>query len=183
MGKMSRDKGALRYRFNGLEWRTSPSAPDYEISEQGDIRRSVAARTRSAGHIVHGHICNGYRKAKLIVDARKVTFLVHRLVCEAFNGPQPHGRELVAHNDGNPLNNHFSNLRWATHAENLADRLAHGTDPSGERNPRARLNWSQVRAIRQRYTGKHGQVAALAREFGLSHSAMLSVCRGDNWHG
>jgi hypothetical protein len=49
----------------------------------------------------------------------------HGLVLETFVGPRPVGQECL-HDDGDPLNNHLSNLRWGTHAENMADRVRHG---------------------------------------------------------
>jgi hypothetical protein len=54
---------------------------------------------------------------------------VHILVAEAFLGPRPDGYHCC-HGDGNPRNNHLSNLRWDTPAGNTLDMLAHGTHPS-----------------------------------------------------
>lgn len=52
------------------------------------------------------------------------TYRAHRLICEAFHGPCPEGHEC-AHNDGTRDNNAAANLRWATHAENIADKAIH----------------------------------------------------------
>lgn len=51
---------------------------------------------------------------------------VHRAVLEAFVGPRPEGSE-AAHHNGNKHDNLLENLRWATHAENIADKVRHGT--------------------------------------------------------
>jgi hypothetical protein len=51
---------------------------------------------------------------------------VHHLVLEAFVGPRPFGKECC-HNDGNPGNNHVSNLRWDTRSSNVNDAIKHGT--------------------------------------------------------
>ena len=52
---------------------------------------------------------------------------VHRLVCEAVNGPPPTPRHEVAHSCGNGDQGCCAkqHLRWATRAENIADRLLH----------------------------------------------------------
>jgi DNA-binding CsgD family transcriptional regulator len=34
---------------------------------------------------------------------------------------------VCRHLDGNPANNHISNLGWGTNSENTQDRLEHGT--------------------------------------------------------
>lgn len=44
---------------------------------------------------------------------------VHRLVCEAFNGPAPSERAVVIHLDEDATNNRADNLRWGTQKENL----------------------------------------------------------------
>ncbi|WP_196232897.1 NUMOD4 motif-containing HNH endonuclease [Sphingomonas segetis] len=166
------------------EWRTLDWLPGYEISEDGDIRHTTKKATRPAGYVVKGCVNGqGYLKAKLSTPTGKRQLAIHRLVCEAFHGPQPSPDAFhVAHGDGNPLNNHYTNLRWATCKDNLADRRRHGTHPNGERNPRARLTWDDVRSIRRRFVGDRGEVAALAREYGVSHGAMQAVCNGSHWH-
>jgi hypothetical protein len=58
----------------------------------------------------------------LFVEVRGRRRAIHQLVLEAFVGPRPPGME-GCHNDDNPANNHISNLRWDTHAENMRDRV------------------------------------------------------------
>jgi hypothetical protein len=59
---------------------------------------------------------------------------VHRLVCEAFNGAPAREGLQAAHFDGNVLHNVPSNLRWATSAENAADKERHGRVPRGDQS-------------------------------------------------
>jgi hypothetical protein len=48
-------------------------------------------------------------------------------VALAFLAPQP-GTRVVRHLDGDPANNHVSNLAWGTQSENMKDTLQHGTN-------------------------------------------------------
>lgn len=52
---------------------------------------------------------------------------VHRIVALTFIGVPPFAKSEVCHNDGNRRNNHYSNLRWGTRKENVADSIRHGT--------------------------------------------------------
>lgn len=179
MGAMSRRKGG------GMLWKALPGFPAYEISEFGDVRRVVDSPTRKIGHIVKGQVRRQggyrYRLIKLVrADGTKQCRSAHRLVALAFIGAPPTPRHEVAHNDGNALNNDYRNLRWATAAENGRDKTRHGV-ARGSRNPRARLTETKVAAIRRTFTGRRGEIAALARVHGVSHSAMFDAIRGNHW--
>lgn len=50
------------------------------------------------------------------------TYMVHRIVYEAFFGIIPPGKE-IDHIDRNPANNNISNLRICTHAENMRNTV------------------------------------------------------------
>jgi hypothetical protein len=50
---------------------------------------------------------------------RGKNYKVHRLVCEAFHGPAPEGKNIVLHLDEDATNNKPCNLRWGTQKENL----------------------------------------------------------------
>jgi len=49
---------------------------------------------------------------------------VHKLVAWAFLPPPLEGEDTIDHIDMNKLNNHISNLRWATHADNINAAIA-----------------------------------------------------------
>lgn len=51
----------------------------------------------------------------------------------------------------------------------------------GEFNGAAILDANKVRLIRAHYTGKHGQMTALAKEFGVTRGAIECVVHGKTW--
>ena len=60
------------------------------------------------------------------------TKYIHRLVALYFIA-NPENSRTVNHIDGNPLNNHFQNLEWATHGENIrhgAEMRRNGLNPN-----------------------------------------------------
>lgn len=111
----------------------------YEVSDQGRIRSWNATvrgerRRRAMARILKPYrVAHDYLQIELPVGKR----LMHRLVAEAFIGPQPVDRPEVAHRDGNNQNNAARNLRYSTHAENEADKKLHGTARGRNSAPRA----------------------------------------------
>lgn len=156
----------------------------YEVSDLGRVRS--LGRPRSDGrHQLRGRLLkhfashNGY----LYVDVRRDN-QTHRLpvghtVLMAFRGvPQP--RHEVAHLDGVRGNNMFSNLAWKTHAENCADKVAHGTDFRGEKCPTAKLTSKMVTRIRALCAAGEPQ-AKTGRAFGISQTQVSRIANGLRW--
>lgn len=171
-----------------------PSVLGWQAGEDGTIwscRRSGAHRDADTGEYHRGgsFLGNTWRQLKparavrtnhLIVHvAEGRSEFVHRLVLEAFVGPCPDGMECC-HDDGNPENNHLSNLRWDTRQANSLDRIKHDRHMPGERNPSAKLNSKSVSCIRLEREGGVS-IAILAREFSVSESAIRFVCERKTW--
>jgi len=153
-----------------MEWRDS-IIPDYEVSEYGDLRLLKNKSNLLAGKILKGRIKpEGYREYHVHADGIRVYFSAHRLVLSAFIGPPPTPQHQCAHWDGDPTNNHYTNLRWATPSENSADRVRHGRHLTGHRKFTAEevLNMRELRDggksysyIRQKYKVSKGNLSAI----------------------
>ncbi len=68
-------------------------------------------------------------------------------------------------------------LRWATRAENLADKTIDETDNRGERCGSAKLTEDDVHAIRQA-SGSH---RAIGERFGVAPSTVADIIKGRTW--
>jgi len=133
------------------EWRTIPDWPEYEVAEDGEVRRAAAGRGTRAGRSLKPWVNRktGYLQVQLWRQNRGWKTTVHRLVAITFLGRPPAPEHVVAHNDGSRRNNHWTNLRWATQRDNCADTLIHGTHNRGTRNGQAFLDEVSVLAIRR----------------------------------
>lgn len=105
----------------------------YEVSDCGRIRSLDRTVNRNGVLcLIRGTLrasrldAEGRPKLELYRDGTVTTARVHRLVLNAFVGARPDGME-GCHNDGDPTNNHLSNLRWDTQSENQRDSVRHGT--------------------------------------------------------
>lgn len=157
----------------------------YEVSSEGDVRslaRNDAKGRPVMGRMMKASMAGRYPSVPLCRNGIRRTTAVHIIVAAAFLGPRPHGMG-VAHNDGDVSNARLSNLRYATHKENEADKRSHGTQfiAKGELNGHAKLTAQQVSEIMHRHiVGKESQ-SALAAEFGVHQSMISHIKRGANW--
>lgn len=92
---------------------------NYEVSEDGRIRRRTSGRNTFQGKILKNVLMGmGYYVVNPSIGGKNVLMYVHRIVATAFLGECPDGME-VNHKDGNKLNNNVSNLEYVTHAGNM----------------------------------------------------------------
>lgn len=120
---------------------------------------------------------NGY--SNIGIDGRN--FRVHRLACEAVNGPPPSDRHEAAHLCGrgdkgcvNPRH-----LEWKTHSANECDKVAHGTTLRGQNHALAKLTRDDVLEIRV----LHGALSntKIARRYGVSRQLVDAIMKRRAW--
>jgi hypothetical protein len=164
------------------EWRPIPDWPAYEVSSDGRVRRVRQSKGALSGRVLRPLLNKktGYISVCLCERPRSNRIDVHRLVALAFIGHPPSPRHLVAHNDGDRINNTASNLRWATQAENLRDCRAHGTALIGSKNPSALISEVDVLAIRRM------KVAGIPRPviadgYGLHKRSVFKILANSSW--
>lgn len=105
----------------------------------------------------------------------------HRIICEKVHGPAPLNCE-VAHSCGNPSCVNPSHLRWATHIENMADKVIHGTYTVGEEHASSKLSKGDVRYIKDcRRGADRVSNAMLASYFNVSEGAIKKINSGKSW--
>lgn len=159
----------------------------YQVSDAGSVRSlaRVVVRSNGARQTIRGGLLKlhpdgrGYFNVFLSREGLTKHHKVHRLVAFAFHGPGAPGTE-VCHNDGDPLNNRASNLRWGTRSENIDDALRGGTFPIGEAVGHAILNEGQVREIRaERARGV--VLTKLADRYGVHPATIQAAASGRSW--
>lgn len=122
----------------------------------------------------------GYVVFSVRVDGSSKGLTGHRAVALAWIGLPPTGKPCAAHNDGNRTNNHVSNLRWVSYAENEADKKMHGTHGSGLRNVQSKVDEQTAKEIlRARERGL--TFRKIAPLFGISNTTAREICIGRHW--
>lgn len=108
----------------GEYWRIVKSKPWFMASSLGRIMLvPVVGKTRSNGIRQYGGVPRTgswvEKEKRFNLVHRGKTYKVARLVCEAFFGIPPKGKNVCMHLDENSRNNRPSNLKWGTQKDNL----------------------------------------------------------------
>lgn len=145
----------------------------YAVSDHGRVKRLISGQCRAERILRPSTGKLGYPRVMLYRDGKQVTMLIHHAVALHFIGMRPVGL-VVDHIDGTRDNNHYSNLRYITHSENIRK----GYDGKrGQNNPSAKYSDNVVDQIRnRRLAGERG--CDLAREFGVSQQTVCDIVKG-----
>jgi hypothetical protein len=170
------------------EWRTIPGFSRYDISEYGQIRCGLNAKKIHKAHLKPGQLLvlgkdeQGYLRCWLRSDQSNVIRVrAHQMVALAFCGPRPSKKHFALHWDDNPINNHYSNIRWGTQKQNIDDAYRNGHVPCGEDHHQTLLTNKQVREIRRRFPVENRTLKSFGKEFGVSLSCISGIIKGKRW--
>lgn len=129
---------------------------------------------------------HGYFRVCLYGNKKPKMKLVHRLVAGTYI-PNPNNLPCVMHLDDNPTNNSISNLRWATHQENMKDRNSKGRQAKGKRHGSfgkfgethncSKLSNSQRKEICNKYSTGNYRYRELSSEYGVSQRQIGNIVK------
>ena len=160
----------------------------YEITDCGDVF-SVKRKGSKGGLKSTFTDRQGYLRIGLCKDGLRKTHLIHQLVATTFIGKNDDNL-FVCHEDGNPQNNHVSNLYYGTRSDNSKDAVKHGTHNflqdgfdelrvSGEDCSWAKLDETKVIYIKSMKGQK--TCRELSKEMNVSYSNISAIWCGRSW--
>ena len=188
-----RETDARRLSQEGIEvWAPVHIAPQrYLVSNMGRVLSR--ARDQANGRVMDLTLSSaGYATVGLYPNrgGRSETWLVHRLVCWAFDGAPPLGKDEVRHlHDPNKGNNRLDNLAWGTKSENMLDVGRHARQVVAERSkmrPKSTrmthlLDEDKVRAGLSLFTRGKMDLEALSAFLGCTEAVARGIVQGDTW--
>lgn len=99
-------------------WRDIPGYEGkYQVSNTGQVRSLNYNGTGKKQILKGGTTRDGYKIVQLWKNGKGKTYIVHRLVAQAFI-PNPNNLPCINHKDENKTNNFYKNLEWCTHEYN-----------------------------------------------------------------
>lgn len=130
-------------------WEVIDDYDNYSVSTFGRVKNV------DTGLILKPWIGNngGYKCISLSRNNKSKSFLLHRIIAEAFIN-NPENKYCVDHKNHNILDNNLNNLRWATHQENNRNASKRNTNTSGYTGV---TYVKRLSKFRSRYTSKIGK--------------------------
>lgn len=163
-----------------VTWRSVREFPDYEISDEGGLRRVTPSRGTQVGRVRKPQFLNGYVAYWLKRDGHVLARYAHRMVADAFLGPIPRGMQ-VNHKNGDRSDCRLDNLEIVTNAENRAHSYqVLGVKPNratAERNCNTNLTWPDVDEIRS----SNELASQIAKRFNTTRQAIWRIRTGKAW--
>ena len=106
----------------------------------------------------------GYKNVVLTKNGKRKTYLVHRLVGQAFI-PNPNNKPTINHINGIKTDNRVCNLEWATHKEQKEHQIKNGLCIN---NINSLKKANEKRAIPIFYNGvKYNSIREASRKLGV----------------
>ena len=156
---------------------------NYFVSNFGEVRHNDYVRKPTKDK-------DGYLQIGLIVNGRKTSRKIHRLVAQAFI-PNPDKKPQINHIDGNKQNNCIDNLEWVTNSENQTHKykkLGYKDNTATRIKKRANCGKANMKKVICIETGKEYESARIAsKSLGLHFSAVSTAiysntaCGGHHW--
>lgn len=155
-------------------WKQVPGWPEYEASDQGQIRRNGKILKKA------NHAGRQYPAVALCRLGKPKTLTVHSIVLETFRGPRPFPKAEGRHLNGLKFDNSLDNLVWGSHEENCLDKKLHGTQCFGEGIGTSKLTEAHVLEIRARR--QRGELLKdIAKSYSISQEHAYKICIGRAW--
>ncbi|RLC88986.1 MAG: hypothetical protein DRJ03_00050 [Chloroflexi bacterium] len=154
----------------------------YQVSDLGRVKRIIDGWGTKAGKILKPRIkSDQYLQVALWYNGKRIDRPIHRLVLEAFVGPQPKGMEC-RRPDGARQNNHLTNLQWGTRSENQRDSIRHNTkyQPRGEQHGMTKTTAIQIKHVKQLLAKGH-TAKEIAVVTGVGVHVIYDAKRNKTW--
>lgn len=163
-------------------WKTISEAPDYSVSNYGQVRRDSWCSRRPAGGLLKQYLNKrGYLYVSLCNGGVVLKKATHRLVAQEFLSCAT-SKPTVNHKNGIKHDNHATNLEWASYGENnkhAYDSLGK-LAPRGEDHTRSGVSELDVITIRQRRASGEPLVK-IAKDYKIGARAVSYITNRQTW--
>lgn len=150
----------------------------YTISNLGIVRSLLTNKILNPVITKFGYKRINLRKAN---DTKTYSYFVHRLVAGNFI-PNPNNLPEVNHIDCNRTNNRLDNLEWTSKENNIKHSFLYGGKSNeGRKNPNAKLNEDDVKAIKALYKTLRFSNVEISKLFNVGSTSIDNIINNKTW--
>lgn len=157
-------------------WKKITDFPDYEISNQGEVKNNK-------GKILKSRVDDlGYKSVNLYYAPYKHSLVrIHRLVAKSFID-NPNNYDVVNHLDCNRKNNCVSNLEWTNKSGNAIHAVGNGlwNAKKGSESGVSKLTEEQVKIIKKRLFQGESYIE-ISKDYSVHMTTIYSIWKGKSW--
>lgn len=164
-----------------MKYKKIPKSNNYFAGSDGNIYSNFRNKFKKLRKGIQS--TGKYYFVNIVLNKKRITQRVHRLICITFNGNPPTNKHTCSHLDGNWKNNKPNNLLWETYSENHQRKKLHGTDDTGIKNSRAKINLSTLKKIRKMLLSKQYTHLEIGKKFNLNRVFITKIARGHRYKG
>jgi len=172
------------------EWRMVEEAPNYAVSNLGQVKRIAPGVSTQVGRILKARPNpGGYLVCALIArkdaegERKRLWRCVHRLVLEAYVGKRPGDNYSSNHLNTNKRDNRLTNLEWVTIQENTLHAYRNGlfSVGQGETSKNHKLKDGEVWLIKKLLSKPVVTQRYVAKMFKVCPQAITDIKLGAHW--
>lgn len=179
-------RSSKKIRFFSTEkWKELPikkgaTKKRYAISNFGRIASFI--EEIEEGIVLKTRLTQRYPSITIKIAGKNVNYYIHRLVAEHFARQPSPKHNFVIHLDHKKENNHYANLKWVTHEQQIEHAkkdpafIAQLTPYQGKK-----LNADRVKVIKRKLANGRTRMKILAKQFGISEMQLYRIKSGENW--
>lgn len=151
----------------------------YTISNFGRIKSYKV--NKEDGSIIKGSTLKGYKILNIkLNNEKRTTKYIHKLVAESFIPKDNDLQQYVIHLDFDKSNNHIDNLKWVTKETMFAHQKINPNYKRGTINY-SKLTETDVIRLKKKLKRGKNKLYKLAKEFGITHTQLNRIRKGENW--
>lgn len=159
-----------------MELRQYKDTP-YYISPNGDVYRKLKSGKFSKRKTYLKQ--DGYCANVLHYNNTRTDVKNHHLVAHCYISERPSKNYEIDHIDQNRSNNHYTNLRWVTHAENMRYKCKNKRHIFGQKVHTNKLTESDVLKIRSEKGKK--TLTELSKEYNVTLQNIFRIHNNISW--
>lgn len=176
----------LAEEYRNLEWRMATyyykPIIGWMISENGILYNYVTGEIRCGRD-------NSVTDKHQRISIKNKSYYISRIVAEAFvENDDPEKNTIVRHLNDDPLNNHYTNLKWGTSQENTVDAIRnkkiiydeHRKYTRCEEHPRAILTNTDVENICKLLVNRI-KLSNIANMYNVDVDVIRHIYKGHTW--